>query len=67
MAWTEAAQAKYKRRTTRYESDLTDAEWKRIAPLFPAPAIRGRPRQADLREVIDGLLYQLVSARKRRL
>ena len=26
MAWTEAAQAKYRRRTTRYESDLTDAE-----------------------------------------
>ena len=22
MAWTEAAQAKYRRRTTRYESDL---------------------------------------------
>ena len=40
MVWTEAAQAKYKRRATRYESDLTDVEWERFAPLLPAPAIR---------------------------
>ena len=44
MVWTEAAQATYKRRTTRYESDLTDAEWERFAPSLPAPAIRGRPQ-----------------------
>ena len=61
MAWTEAAQAKYRRRTTRYESDLTDAEWERIAPLLPAPMMRGRPRKVDLREAVNALLYQLAT------
>ena len=61
MAWTEAAQAKYRRRTARYESDLTDAEWERIAPLLPAPMMRGRPRKVDLREAVNALLYQLAT------
>ena len=39
----------------------TDAEWERIAPLLPARALRGRPRRADLREVVNALLYQLAT------
>ena len=61
MAWTEAARAKYRRGGERYESDLTDAEWEWIEPLLPAPSVRGRPRQVDLREVVNALLYQLMT------
>ena len=61
MAWSKAARAKYKRSTERFESDLTDAEWNRLAPLLPAPSRINHPRQADLREVVNALLYQLMT------
>ena len=41
-----------------YKSDLTDAQWARIAPLLPPALPGGRPREVDLREVLDTLLYQ---------
>jgi putative transposase len=41
-----------------YKSDLTDARWEAVAPLLPAPEPTGRPREVDLREVLDTLLYQ---------
>ena len=65
MAWTEAARAKYRRGGERYESDLTDAEWGWMEPLLPAPSVRGRPRQVDLREVVNALLYQFRCGRAR--
>jgi putative transposase len=40
-----------------YPSDLTDAQWALLAPLIPAPRPGGRPRTADMREVVNGLLY----------
>lgn len=49
--------AKIARQTKRYPSDLTDAEWRQIAPLMPAPGWRGRPREVDLREIINALRY----------
>ena len=61
MAWSKAGRAKYKRSLDRFESDLTDAEWDRLAPLLPAPSQLGRPRQVDLREVVNALLYQLMT------
>lgn len=61
MAWTKTARAEYRRRGKRFESDLTDAEWARLAPLLPAPSSTGRPRQVDLREVVNALLYQLMT------
>jgi putative transposase len=42
-----------------YPSDLTDAQWARLAPLVPPPRLGGRPRPADVREVVDGVLYRL--------
>jgi putative transposase len=45
-----------------YPSDLTDAQWQILEPLFPAerPAqMRGRPRQYSWREIVNGLLYLL--------
>jgi putative transposase len=39
-----------------YPSDLTDAQWEIIRPLIPVFKV-GRPRQVDLREVINAILY----------
>ena len=47
-------------RGNRFESDLTDAEWARLAPLLPAPSSTGRHREADLREVVNALLHQFL-------
>jgi transposase len=41
----------------RYATDLTDAQWKRVAPLIPRPKPGGRPRAADVREVLDAVFY----------
>jgi len=40
-----------------YPTDLTDAEWNLIKDLFPAPNLIGRPREVDLREVINAIFY----------
>jgi putative transposase len=36
----------------------TDEQWECLAPLLPPPAHTGRPR-ADLRQVVDGILWIL--------
>lgn len=41
-----------------YRSDLTDEQWDLIKGLLPAAKPGGRPRSADLREVVNTLLYQ---------
>ena len=41
-----------------YDTDLTDAQWAMIEPLLVRQETRGRARQADLREVVNGMLYQ---------
>jgi len=42
-----------------YPSDLTDAQWAILAPMIPAPRTveGGRPRELDMREVLNTLLY----------
>lgn len=42
-----------------YPSDLTDAQWRELAPVLPAAKGGGRPRTVDLREVTNGILYVL--------
>jgi putative transposase len=42
-----------------YASDLTDQEWAILQPLLPAPVPAGAPRKADLREVVNAVLYRL--------
>ena len=44
-----------------YPSDLTDAQWERVAPLFPKarPGGRGRPRTVPYREIVNAILYLL--------
>jgi putative transposase len=51
--WTPAHREKYKDNGQRYPSDLTDAEWATIAPLF---AVYGT-LTVDLREMVNALFY----------
>jgi len=43
-----------------YPSDLTDTQWTRVEPLLPPAKSRqrgGRPRQVELREVLNTIRY----------
>lgn len=40
-----------------YPSDLTDAEWEVLKPLLPAEKHIGAPREVELREILNALLY----------
>jgi putative transposase len=40
-----------------YPSDLSDAQWKAIQPLIPAAKLGGRPRDVEMRWIINGILY----------
>lgn len=42
-----------------YPSDLSAAQWERIAPLLPGGGTRGQPRLWPLREIVDTMLYVL--------
>lgn len=41
----------------RYPSDLTDDQWELIEPLLPRERTGGRPREVDLREIMNAMLY----------
>ena len=41
-----------------YSTDLTDAQWAILEPLIPPATPGGRPRQVDIREILNALLYQ---------
>ena len=43
------------RKTWRYPSDLTGAEWLRIAPLMLKPPLRGREPAVDLCEILNAI------------
>ena len=40
-----------------YPTDLTDTEWAIIEPLIPPARAGGRPRSADMREVLNAIFY----------
>lgn len=40
-----------------YPSDLTDEQWELLRPFVEVPQTEGRPREVDLREVVNTLLY----------
>lgn len=61
MTWTKTTRKQYRRDGLRYASDLTDAEWKLIARLLPKPRRVGRPREVDLRVVLNAMLYILAT------
>src|SRR5512133_3099348 len=39
-----------------YPSDLTDEPWEIVRPLIPVRRV-GRPREVDLREVLNAIFY----------
>lgn len=58
--WTEASRgrmAEIEKKTKRYPTDLTDAEWQRVEALLPRPSKRGRRRSVDLREILNAIRY----------
>ena len=42
-----------------YPTDLTDAEWAILEPIIPEAKPGGRPRSADMREVVNAIFYVL--------
>lgn len=40
-----------------YDTDLNDAEWRKIDPLIPPPEPGGRPRSQDMGEIINVVFY----------
>ena len=55
--WTPTTRQQHCRSVTRYQTDLTDAEWHVIAPHLPKPCAMGRPRKSPMREIVDGIFY----------
>jgi len=44
-----------------YPSDLNDAEWQILEPLIPPAKPGGRPRKVDMREILNGIFYEIRS------
>jgi transposase len=55
--WTPTTRQQHSRPVTRYQTDLTDAEWRVIAPHLPKPRATGRPRAWPMREIVNGIFY----------
>src|SRR3990170_2276613 len=57
MVWTEITRRQYRREGLRYESDTMDAECFVMEPLLPPASALGRPRETDMRAVVNAILY----------
>ena len=57
--WTDAHRARYRRDGNGFPSDLTDAEWERLATVIPGAKPGGRPRKTDMRAAMNAILYLL--------
>ena len=55
--WTPTTRQKHSRTVTRYQTDLTDTEWRVIAPQLLKPCATGRPRAWPMREIVNGIFY----------
>jgi hypothetical protein len=67
MARTEITRRHYQRDHLRYASGTTEEEWGVVAPHLPPPANCGRPRETDLREVVNAIFYIAQTASDDRL
>jgi transposase len=59
MSWTEITRAHYRRDHLVRASDTTDAEWLLLSFFLPARCRVGRPREVELRAVMNAILYIL--------
>ena len=55
--WTPTTRQQHSRPVTRYQTDLTDAEWRVIVPHLAKPCATGRPRAWPMREIVNGIFY----------
>jgi putative transposase len=44
-----------------YPTDITDAEWRALAPHRPAPKVAGRPQRHAVRDILNAIFYILRS------
>ena len=61
MVWTETTREQYRRDLLRYASDTSEAEWLLLSFLLPKPCQVGRPREVELRAVMNAILYILTT------
>jgi putative transposase len=59
MSWTEITRPQYRRDDVRYASDMREAEWLLLSFFLGERSHLGRPREVDLRSVVDAILYIL--------
>ena len=57
--WTDTTRKQFARSGLRLPSDLTDAEWAVLEPLFPPRSGRGWPPVWSYRQIVEALLYLL--------
>jgi transposase len=57
--WTNENRTLYDRSQLRYPSDLTDEEWALVEPMIPPAKRGGGKRTADMREVVNAVMYVL--------
>jgi transposase len=57
--WKPEHRCAAERHGLRYPSDLTDAEWALVGPMIPAAKHGGRPRDVNVREVLNAIFYVL--------
>ena len=62
MSWTETTRQQYRRDGLRYASDLTECRnGTCLPPFMPERCHLGRPREVDLRAVVNAILYILAT------
>ena len=59
MSWTETTRKQHLREDLRYASDMKEAEWLLLSFFLGAPCHLGRPREVDMRSVVNAILYIL--------
>ena len=55
--WTPTTRQQHSRPVTRYQTDLTDAEWRVIAPHSRSPAQLAGRGPWPMREIVNGIFY----------
>ena len=58
--WTPTTRQQHTRLVSRYQTDLTDAEWRVIAPHLPKPCAMGRPREWPMREIVNNPAFRQI-------
>ena len=44
--------------STKYPTDLTDAQWDKLLPYLPEPSPIGRPLKWEMRSIINAIFYK---------